>query len=86
MIRLFLALTFVSLASTASAQRDVSPKEGPSNFDRTHRTIDKHMNTGNDRSPPLGEGRGERTGIGGGDGGGAGRGTENHKEIGKRNQ
>jgi len=87
MLRLVLALAVLSFTSAVSAQeKGVAPKEGPSNFDRTHTTIDRTMNTGNDRSPPLGSGPGERTGLGGRAGGGNAPGTPNDNAIRQRNQ
>lgn len=65
-MRLFLTLVITSLPVVAMAQGGgVADKNAPSNFDRTHSTIDRVMQTGNDRSPPLGNAPGERTGIGG---------------------
>ncbi len=57
-------------------------------FDRNSRAIDRNMNTGNDRSVPLGQGRGEQTGIGGSRnfGGGNAPGTQNSGAINRRNQ
>ena len=86
MLRLVLALAVLAFTSAASAQeKGVAPKDGPSNFDRTHSTIDRTMNTGNDRSP-LGTASGERTGLGGQQGGGNARGTQNDNAIRQRNQ
>jgi len=87
-LRLGLVLLAASMASGAFAQgkKDIAPRDAPSNFDRTHRAIDKTMQTGNDRSPPLGSGPGERPGLGGAPGGGAGPRTQNIQEIQKRHQ
>ncbi|MDP2377336.1 hypothetical protein [Reyranella sp.] len=87
MPRLILALAVLSFTSAVSAQeKGIAPKDGPSNFDRTHRTIDRTMNTGNDRSPPLGSAPRERTGLGGQQGGGNAHGTQNDNAIRQRNQ
>ncbi len=67
-------------------EQGVAPKDAPSNFDRTHDAIDKSMGTGNDRSPPLGEGPGERTGLGGGRGGGNEPGGVNDREMKERHK
>lgn len=87
MLRLILALAVLSFTSTVFAQeKGIAPKDGPSNFDRTHRAIDRTMNTGNDRSPPLGTGPGERTGLGGAAGGGNAPGSANDRAIRERHQ
>jgi hypothetical protein len=85
MLRLVLALAVLSFTSAVSAQeKGVAPKDGPSNFDRTHSTIDRTMSTGNDRSP-LGTAPGERTGLGGRTGGGNAPGSANDRAIRERN-
>ncbi len=70
----------------AAAEKGVADKGAKSNFDRTHDVIDRRMGTGNDRSPPLGQGRGEQTGIGGAHGGGNQPGGANQEAINQRNQ
>ena len=68
------------------AEKGVGSKEGKSNFDRTHDAIDRNMQPGNDRSPRLGEGPGERTGIGGAPSGGNAPSGPNVDAINERNQ
>jgi hypothetical protein len=62
-----LAVTAVTggAAHAAGDNDGIADRNAPSNFDRTHQAIDRTMNTGNDRSPPLGQGKGERSGLGG---------------------
>lgn len=70
--------------AVGAAEKGVGDKNGPSNFDRVHQAIDRNMGTGNDRSPPLGAGAGERTGLGGGPGGGNQPGGANDRAVNQR--
>lgn len=80
-------MAFVSANQAFAQGRDIAPRDGASNFDRTHRVIEERMQGGrNDRSPPLGQGPGERTGIGGAHGGGNQPGGPNQGAINQRNQ
>ena len=88
---ILIATAFILTSATCSAfaqGRGVAGRDAPSNFDRTHGAIDRAMQTGNDRSPPLGQGRGEQTGIGGSTnfGGGHALGSQSGQAINQRNQ
>jgi len=70
-----------ALCSSAWAQAE--PDQNTSLFTRNSAAIDRTMNTGNDRTPPLGQAPGEQTGLGGSVnfGGGAAPGTQNAGAI-----
>jgi hypothetical protein len=80
-----LALSLALLPVAASA---TEPDRNTSLFDRTHQAIDRNMQTGNDRSPPLGQGPGEQTGLGGSShyGGAYAPGSQSTDGMNERNQ
>lgn len=79
-----IAFSFAVIAAGGAHAEE--PNRDTPLFDRNSQAIDRNMQTGNDRSPPLGQGPGERLRGGGAEGGGFGPGSDNERAVNQRGQ